>query len=211
MDTEGLNFEWPRSNHWISSFQEFLDLLHCIYHLEEDYVFECPLPLPDQIVGPLLRCGLSLVPGILWKVAVESVTCLEDTQTKQMWFVHKHNTCTDTCVPSSCCSFHLPDLKETRMRKRWISNILYLSKYNPFTLRYNLFNISILKVNYRKRLCEIHTMQYNCLDRFLWFQVWINVYTSLKFNKVGYFFPKERVLKHPLLTSLVIFKAIILY
>lgn len=81
---------WPQSKLWISSFQEFLDLLHCIHHLEEDYVFECRLPFPDQIVGPLLRRGLSLLPGTLWKVAVESVTCLGDTQTKQMWFVHEH-------------------------------------------------------------------------------------------------------------------------
>lgn len=43
-----------------------------------------------RIVGPLLRRGLSLVAGALWKVAVESVACLEDTQTKQMWFVLQH-------------------------------------------------------------------------------------------------------------------------
>lgn len=42
-----------------------------------------------------------------------------------------------------------------------MSNILHLSKYNPFTLRYNLCNVSVLKENYRKRLCEIHTMHYN--------------------------------------------------
>lgn len=93
-----------------------------------------------------------------------------------------------------------------------MSNILHLSKYNPFALRYNLCNPSVLEVNYRKGLCGIHTMQYNSLDRFLWFQVYINLHTSLRFYRVGiFFFLKKGVLKHPLLTSLVIFTAIILY
>lgn len=41
-------------------------------------------------------------------------------------------------------------------------------------------------------------MQYNCLDRFLWLQVWINVHTSHRVNKVGFLFLKKMGLKTPI-------------
>lgn len=40
--------------------------------------------------GPFLWRRLVVEPETRWKVAEESVTCLEDTQTKQMRFFHKH-------------------------------------------------------------------------------------------------------------------------
>lgn len=196
-----INF-WPQSNLGISSFQESLHLLHCIHHFKEDYgFFWVSSAFSDQIAGPLLRRGLSLWPGILWKVAVESATCLEDTQTKHMWFVHKHKLLYRHMRALFMLQFWSPRFKRQSGAETWMSNVPHLSKYKPFTLRYNLFNVSVLKVNYRKKTCdscEIHTMQYNCLDRFLWLHVWINLHTSHRFNKFGFFLFKKTGLKRPI-------------